>query len=77
MANFSDVLNENMLNWYGHVHALRQQFYSANSMHEIFTKVKQENIFTIFEDSWSVSPHINLSSNSNKALSFDLELYLP
>ena len=24
--------------------ALRQQFYTANSMHELFTKVKQENI---------------------------------
>ena len=36
--------------------AHHQQFYSAGNMHDLFPKVKQD--FGLFENSWSLPPHI-------------------
>ena len=38
--------------------ALRQQFYSAGNMHDLFSKVKTIRNFSLFKDSWSLPSHI-------------------
>ena len=44
--------------------ALGEQFFTANSMHELFTKVKQENIWEILSAAiLSVPPHIIFLAN--------------
>ena len=55
---------------------LHQQSYTANSMHEIFIKVKQENILAFLRVAGCTTSYNFIFLNNNKTVFKYLEVYL-